>query len=103
MDPEPGGYVSRTGWRKRFSSRLKSLEMNMEIRPLRTDSEIQEFIKEHYGSVENYLSRRNDPLPLSTPKPQVVHKSTAETFLELCDAKAKSLGHESRAAFHAIS
>jgi hypothetical protein len=71
----------------------------MEMRPLRTDSEIQEFIKEHYGSLENYFSRRNEHPPLPSSKPQVVHKSTAETFLDLCDAKAKSLGMTREAFF----
>jgi hypothetical protein len=75
----------------------------MEIKPLRTNDEIEKFIEENYGSYEIYLSKRNEHPPKPTPKPQAVHKSTAETFLELCDAKAKSLGHESRAAFHAIS
>ena len=64
----------------------------MELRPLKSDSEIQEYINKHYGSVENYLSRRNEHLPLPAPGPHVVRKSAAEIFLDLCDAKAKSLG-----------
>jgi hypothetical protein len=71
----------------------------MEMRPLKTDSEIQEFIKEHYGSIENYMARRNDKPPLPTPKPQVVRKSAAETFLDLCDAAANSLGMSREAFF----
>ena len=50
----------------------------MEIRPLKTDSEIQEYIRKHYGSVEEYWARRNDVPPASIPKPQVVQKSSAK-------------------------
>ena len=59
---------------------------------IKTDTEIQEFIKKHYGSVENYLSRRNDKPRVPTTEPQVVRKRAAEIFLDPCDAKAKSLG-----------
>lgn len=50
----------------------------MQLTPLKTDGEIQEYINKHYGSVENYLSKRNEHPPLSSPTPQVVHKSAAE-------------------------
>jgi hypothetical protein len=70
----------------------------MEIKPLRTNDEIEKFIEENYGSYEIYLSKRNEHPPKPTPKPQVVRKSTAETFLDLCDVAAKSLSM-SRAEF----
>lgn len=37
--------------------------MEMEIRPLRTDSEIEEYIRRHYGSVEEYHRWRHDVPP----------------------------------------
>ena len=66
--------------------------MEMEIRPLKTDSDIEEYIRKHYGSVEDYLSRRNEKAPLPVPKHEVMQKSAPEIFLGLCEAKAKSLG-----------
>ena len=70
----------------------------MEIKPLRTDEEIRDFIVKNYGSSEEYFRRRNDIPPAPTPIPQVVQKSSAESFLELCDVAAKSLSM-SRAEF----
>jgi hypothetical protein len=73
--------------------------MEMEIGPLRTVSEIEEYIRKHYGSPEEYHRRRHEIPPALTPKHQVVHKSAAESFLDLCDVAAKSLGMNRQAFF----
>jgi hypothetical protein len=65
--------------------------MELEIRPLKSDSEIEEYIRKHYGSAAEYHRRRHDVPPAPTPKLQVVQKSSAESFLDLCDVAAKSL------------
>ena len=70
----------------------------MEIKPLRTDEEIREFIVKNYGSPEEYHRRRNDIPPAPALKAQVVQKSDSQIFLDLCDAAAKSLG-KTRAEF----
>lgn len=60
----------------------------MEIRPLRTDEEIREYIRNNYGSVEEYYRRRFDDPPAPTPKPIV--KSAAEISADYYQAVAKA-------------
>jgi hypothetical protein len=71
----------------------------MEIKPLRTDEEIRDFIVKNYGSSEEYFRRRNDIPAAPTPKAQVVQKSDSQIFLDLCDAAAKSLGMDRQQFF----
>jgi len=62
----------------------------MEIRPLRSDEEIAEFIQKNYGSVEEYHRRHYDNPPL--PKPELVQKSAAELTADRLQWLAKKEG-----------
>ena len=62
----------------------------MEVKPLRTDEEIQEFITKHYGSFSEYRARRFDPLAEAEPEP--VKKSDAEVCADYLQAVAEVVG-----------
>jgi hypothetical protein len=62
----------------------------MEVRPLRNDEEIMEFMKKNFGSYEAYFAQRhNEPPP---PKPQVIQKNAAEISADFYQVLVKSRG-----------
>jgi hypothetical protein len=62
----------------------------VEIKPLRTDEEIRDYIQKNYGSGEEYHRRRFEDPPVPAPKP--IAKSAAEISADYYQVAAKAQG-----------